>query len=122
MSVISEYSFSGCSVLASADISGATAIKTNVFYYCRQLTEITIPAAVTEIGSYAFTQCTGIKRVVFLGKPNIYSSAFNACTGIEDIYVSWNYNEVSGAPWGAENATIHYLNEGWKDTLLPSGE
>ena len=119
--VISDYAFSGCSVLASADISGATAIKSNAFYYCRMLSELTIAATVTEVGSYAFQHCESLKTVCFMGKPAIYSNAFYQCTGIEDIYVSWNYNEVGGAPWGAENATIHYLGEGWKDTLFPSG-
>lgn len=33
---------------------------------------------------------------------------FMGCKNLTDIYVSWNEGDVSGAPWGATNATIHY--------------
>lgn len=33
---------------------------------------------------------------------------FMSGSGVTDVYVSWGEDEVSGAPWGATNATIHY--------------
>ena len=49
------------------------------------ITSVSIPKSVIEIGSTAF-----------------------AYTEITDIYVQWSKGKVSGAPWGATNATIHY--------------
>lgn len=45
----------------------------------------------------------------FKGKPNsIYTSAFSGCTNLTTIRVPWAEGEVSGAPFGATNATLIY--------------
>ena len=76
---------------------------------------ITFPAAITKIGTYAFRYANNVDKLIFLGTPNsISTNAFNAADNIADIYVPWEEDEVSGAPWGATYATIHYggtLNE-----------
>ena len=38
----------------------------------------------------------------------IDSNAFSYASALTTINVSWAANEVSGAPWGATNATINY--------------
>ena len=88
------------------------------FYAASKLTKLVLPASITSLGNQAFQSCTGLKKIIFKGTPSgIGSSAFINCTGVEHIYVPWNYNEKSGAPWGCENAEIHYGDEGWMNNL-----
>lgn len=56
-----------------------------------------------------FSDCLSLKTVRFNSQPTrIASNAFIRSTNITDIYVPWSEGAVSGAPWGATNATIHY--------------
>jgi hypothetical protein len=39
---------------------------------------------------------------------SINKNAFRDCNNLTDIYVPWSEGDVTNAPWGATNATIHY--------------
>ena len=63
----------------------------------------------TKVRDYAFISCTSLAHVSFSeGLTSIGWSAFNGCTNLIDIKVPWAEGAVSGAPWGATNATITY--------------
>ena len=63
----------------------------------------------TKVRDYAFISCTSLTSITFKGTPNaIAANAFNGCTNLTDIKVPWAEGAVSGAPWGATNATIAY--------------
>ena len=87
-----------------------TIIGSYAFYYYTGLTSITIPDSVTSISPYAFRDCTGLTSVIFKGTPTTLDAyAFHYCTqSTLHIYVPWSEGAVTGAPWGARNATIHY--------------
>ena len=88
------------------------------FYMASKLTKLVLPASITSLGDLAFQSCTGLKKIIFKGTPSgIGSRTFTGCSAVEHLYVPWNYNEKSGAPWGCENAEIHYGDEGWMDNL-----
>lgn len=76
---------------------------------------VTIPKNVLSIGMSAFYNALNLTSVTFKGKPaTISAAAFEKCTGITDIYVPWSVGAEDaplGAPWGADNATIHYNSE-----------
>ena len=133
---IGDSAFSGCTSLTNIEIpNSVTSIGSQVFYNCNSLTSvtipnsvtsigdwafqscdsltsITIPNSVTSIGSAAFASCTSLTSVVIGGNiTNMYKTAFRDCNNLTDIYVPWSEGEVSGAPWGATNATIHYNSE-----------
>lgn len=75
----------------------------------RALESLIIPESVTTIASGAFYILLGLKSVIFKGTPtSMGTQAFNSCKALTDIYVPWAYGRVSGAPWGATNATVHY--------------
>ena len=79
------------------------------FQNCTGLTQVIYRGSGNKIYNYAFHNCTGLTSVTFKDTlSNISSSAFNGCTNLTDIYVPWAEGAVSGAPWGATNATIHY--------------
>ena len=89
--------------------SDLTQIGSYAFNSCTNLALTSLPAGLTSIGSYAFDSCTGLTSITFQGKPaSISSSAFPRCFNLTTINVPWAEGAVTGAPWGATNATINY--------------
>ena len=107
---IGGWAFSGCTALTSVTIpSGVTSIGDCTFSDCTGLTSITIPSSVTSIGGSAFSGCTGLTSITIPNSvTSIGSGVFWNCTRLTDIYCGFAEGAVSGAPWGASNATIHY--------------
>ena len=67
---IGYYAFGGCTALESVDFGENSVLETigiDAFISCESLTEITIPASVTYIGSRAFMSCSELKTVIFEG-------------------------------------------------------
>ena len=107
---IGDFAFQSCSKLALTSLpSGLTSVGNHTFYGCQKLSLTSLPSGITSIGGNAFSKCTGLTSITFQGKPNsIASNAFNGCTNLKTINVPWASGAVSGAPWGATNATINY--------------
>jgi hypothetical protein len=101
--------FYGCTNLKNIDLSNVKSINDSAF----EGTGITnvVLNDVTFIGSSVFSYSALNSITIKISNPSsisIYSSAFSYTDQLTDIYVSWSEGEVSGAPWGATNATIHY--------------
>ena len=86
---------------------GVTTIGGGAFSGCTSLASVTIPEGVTTIGDAAFSDCTSLASVTIPeGVTTIGSYAFlNMPTG-SHIYCGFSEGAVSGAPWGATNATV----------------
>nr|DAH18690.1 MAG TPA: leucine-rich repeat protein [Caudoviricetes sp.] len=108
---IQQEVFASCYPLALSELpAGLTKIGYRAFYRCSsigsKLTEL--PAELISIGGSAFESC-GLKVITFKGTPTtITNSAFSNNGNLTVINVPWAEGEVSGAPWGATNATINY--------------
>lgn len=127
----SAFETSGISI--SEIPEGVTTIGEKAFANCTNITKLRIPSTVTSVGNYAFaylTKCkdliidsvkvannntlftysAGLKTVTFTCKPASMSSSLfsNTYASITEINVPWAEGAVSGAPWGAGNATINY--------------
>ena len=115
--------FGGCNKMKSVVLGeGLTTIKSYAFRSCLALEEIVLPSTLSQLENYAFQYCSAMKKAYFMGKPKPFSAqVFNNCSGLTDIYVAWNSGEISGAPWGATNATIHYADEGWMNDMNGGG-
>ena len=107
---IGDNSFYYCAKLTSLAIpNSVTSIGNYAFYECLALTSVTIPGSVTSIGNYSFSYCKSLTSVTFNGTPSsIGSNAFGSCSKLTTINVPLAEGAVSGAPWGATNATINY--------------
>lgn len=107
---IDDYAFTGCEFLGLSSLpSSLTYIGTSAFANCKRITINTIPIGVTYVAATAFSGCTALTSITFLSKPQaIASDAFQRCTSLTSINVPWSFGEVSGAPWGATNATVVY--------------
>ena len=110
-----EYgAFMGCSNLVSATLSdNLTIIPMQAFSQCSKLTSINIPNSVTTIEGSVFSYSNAITTInIPSSVTTINSNAFYSC-GLTSIYIDQPNNGVSGAPWGASNATV-YWNDGTK--------
>lgn len=130
---IEAYAFNNCNEMVLNRMPrDLQTIGSYAFYYCYKLKRIIFNTKLKSIGSYAFYNCTGIdvvdlplslttvnsqafynntalQYVLFHGKPtSLNSNVFSNCINLRDIYVPWAQGEVSYAPWGATNATVHY--------------
>lgn len=98
----------------------------------RKFTSVVVPKEVKNVGNYAFAGCEDLTKVDFSSKPNsIADTAFLNCQNLAEINAPWRVGTVPGAPWGADNAIIHYLLQtqdvsisvnrlGYTDIMAPS--
>ena len=81
--------------------SSVTEIGSAAFYDCTGLKSVTIPSSVKEIGIDAFSDCTGLKSVTISnGVTNIESWAFYGCTGLKNVTIPSSVAEICGSAFG----------------------
>ena len=101
--------FANCSKLALTSLpTGVTSINDSTFFHCTSLALTSLPAGLQIIKDYAFAVCSGLTSITFEGTPRSIGSCFGNCSDLTTINVPWAEGAVSGAPWGAKNATINY--------------
>lgn len=97
--------------------STITAIKNFTFAYWTALKSITLPNTITSIGERAFERCSNITEIRIGNEiTSIGSNAFLNCSKLTNIYIDAPEGSISGSPWGASYAQIHW------NTPLPSAE
>lgn len=116
---IANRAFHGSSISLSKLPTNIKELGIRCFQGCSGNKFTEIPAGIVRISAEAFMNNTGLTKLIFLSTPEvdkvakgIASDAFAGCTNLVEIGVPWSEGEVSGAPWGAENATIIYDWEG----------
>ena len=91
-----------CLIKAKSDVvkgsytikEGTRVISGSAFYYCSNLSSITIPNSVTSIGYYAFEGCSGLTKVNYLGTVDKwveidFNSSYSNPTGYaKDLYIN----------------------------------
>ncbi|MBR7099295.1 MAG: leucine-rich repeat domain-containing protein [Clostridia bacterium] len=85
---IGPSAFKGCSSLTDLELGGTALIAQNTFENCDALQSVTIPATLTTIGAYAFTDCDVLENVTFVNgmkKLSIHEYAFSNCVSIKEI-------------------------------------
>lgn len=139
VSSIGAYAFKDCAITALPNLNSLTTINNSAFTNCKRLTTVVIPDNIITISNSAFNGCSGITSVVIgNGTTKVLGGAFNSCTALKtvrigngitsmvtcfsndtaltDIYIDKPENSISGSPWGATNAQIHW------NTPLPTEE
>ena len=67
---------------------GVRAIGDHAFYYCENLTSVTIPDSVTSIGDYAFAYCVSLTSATIPeGVTSIGGDAFLGCSGLTSVTI-----------------------------------
>lgn len=112
--IVPEYAFemsTGAYANSTAKVAilprNVRTIGTLAFNQCTDLQYVVIPYGVEAISGHAFRKCESLKSLRLPASVrSIDSLAFD--TYLEHLFVPWSEGTVSGAPWGATNAVIHY--------------
>jgi YD repeat-containing protein len=101
--------------------NGFARLSDQAFYYCKNLTSITIPNSVTNIGNATFSSCQNLTSVkIGSGVSSIGGNAFLNCASLAAIFFSGNAPAIGAAVFlGANNVTVYYLpgTTGWGPTF-----
>lgn len=110
---IPDYAFNACSNLETVTLNhGTTSIGMVAFDHCTALESIDLPDTLTTINRFAFQACTDLTEVeIPASVTTIDATAFNQCTNITTIVVNKAEDSITGAPWGATNATVTWTGE-----------
>ena len=75
--------------IRSVQIMGVTNIGEFAFYYCKNLTSVTIADSVTSIDFYAFWQCESLTEITIPGSvKTIECGAFTMCSSLTSVTLS----------------------------------
>ena len=103
--------------LASIEIpEGVTEITAQCFRGLSNLANVTFPTTLLYIRDYAFGGCTSLTSVEIPSNVVAISNtsscqAFIDCTNLTTITVHKAEGSITGAPWGATNATVIWDGE-----------
>lgn len=129
---VGKYAFAFCFNLKTVTMTNATDINSNAFYDCTGLISANFPNVKTvyssAFNSSGLTSIT-FNKLVTLGSNSDYSGIFEntpmtsiripstiktiglyalSYSSIKTITVNRNTGAISGAPWGATNATVNW--------------
>lgn len=109
ITVINDNGIRQCSNLILEHLpADLTYLGFSAFCDCNSIAITKMPVGLVYVGDYQFRECFGLQKIYFYSTPVIERNAFVRCYNLTDIYVPWAEGEVDGAPWRADNATIHY--------------
>ena len=101
---ITKYIGSQTQIELPSSIGGkqVVAIGNNAFYWCTDLTKITISDEITNIGNHAFDSCTSLTQVVFKENSQLAQlgeRAFKNCTSLTSINFKECKNLTTMGDW-----------------------
>lgn len=99
--------FYECSLLQDVVYNSDANIGNNTFYNDVSLRNVTINGSPTSIGSSVFYGCSALSKInIPSSVTTIGSGAFTNCNSLVEIAIDRPQDSISGAPWGAPNATV----------------
>ena len=126
--VIEMYAFSGCQNLTSVTLpEGLTNIGNHAFYYTSKLTTIKLPESLTYLGSGAFYNISG-EVTIPAAVENIESAfAFEACANLQAIHVAEGNSVLSsdrGVVYNKQKTQLMCMPKGFEGdySILPGTE
>lgn len=104
---IGRSAFASCSSLVSVTIpAGVITIDRSAFTGCSSLSSITLPNTIVDIKAGAFTSCISLVSIDIPSSVTAIANVFTFCENLTTITVHKPTGSISGAPWGAPNATV----------------
>ena len=120
VTTINSQTFYECTSLETINLPEVTRINSwnnvRTFGHCTNLRKVVAPK-LQILDGYTFVACTSLEEVQLgsIGHPmtSIGTNAFMTCLQGNltiKVYIADGETSLSGAPWGATNATIEYYN------------
>lgn len=108
VTTINSTAFSNCRSLKSITLSKSmSVISNNCFSGCDVLEEVIIPDGIKDIYGRAFYNCISLREINIPSSViSIRDEAFLGCTNLQTITIDKPEGSITGAPWGAPNATV----------------
>ena len=107
VSRISQAVFRYCTNLESVVLLGnVTLINYSAFDGCASLSSIVIPSTVTSIAPHVFDGCTSLESIAIPSSVTYIGEYAFQTSSLTKMTINKPENSISGAPWGATNATI----------------
>ena len=93
---IGDVAFSGCSGLTNLNLpAGITEIGPYAFYGCSGLTSLNLPVSITTISAGAFASCSGLTSINLpAGITEIGGDAFRGCSGLTSLNLPAGITEI----------------------------
>ena len=86
-----------------------TKIGQKAFYYCDNLTGITIPDSATEIGSYAFAYCKNLTSITIPDSVTLIDNdAFSNCSDLTSVTIGSGVTSIDSPFWGCNRLKSCY--------------
>ena len=82
----------------------------NAFYGCTGLTSLTIGNSVTNIASYAFSNCDSLNAVYYVGTPTNWSKIKIGSTNNSDFVFATRYYYSETKPTDTTYKYWHYVD------------
>jgi hypothetical protein len=77
--------------------STLTTMGYRAFYYCNQMTSVSIGSGVTTFGNYLFGNCTALTSVTVPGSvTNMGTNAFDYCTALTTVVIQSGVSSIGG--------------------------
>lgn len=110
-------------LLKNAELTTADKISEYAFMYCRSLESITIPSTVTEIGDYAFWDCS-LNDIYYDGSENEWNDIkidYNHNNDLKKEYINIHYNTTGNDYIVSEKIEPDCENDGEYVYTCPHG-
>ena len=104
---IGKSCFDGCWYLNDLTIANTVRIIKERAFAVTNIAVLRLPSSLEQLEKDCLTG-TYTSKVYFNSTPTKLDAAAFSGTSIKDIYVPWAEGAVANAPWGADNATVHY--------------
>lgn len=103
---IGEYTFWHCDITSVTIPNSVTNIGDFAFDMCNRMTSVTIPNSVTSIGNSAFRECSGLTSVTIGNSvTSIGEWAFKDCSGLTSVTIPNSVTSIGDNAFYCENLT-----------------
>ena len=88
---IHDRAFAGCTSITSFVFESSISIIGSEAFAGSGLTDLVVPATVTEVGGRAFADCLSLRTVEFygeVGEGSMFDGLFRGCTSLEEVILS----------------------------------
>lgn len=104
---IGNYALTDCKKLKTVIMPNVALLYGNAFENCIMLDDVVIASGTTQLRTAVFKGCLTLTNVqIPASVTTIQANTFRDCVALKTITINKAQDSISGAPWGAPNATV----------------